>query len=145
MLTILNILLTTYPPIWGILFGILSASICGLMLQEIAGQLFWLILNFWHFWPIFEILHLFGLPCQDVTSHEKLSLILWLLKSNSAFSEAITCHEWQKRLKNFKKGPKMSKIQNQPKIMSCNFLRHQTTYGCTWYAKQNPPYRRICG
>ena len=51
----------------------------------------------------------------------------------------------KKRFKNLKYGSKKSKIQNQPKIISCNFLRHQTTYGCIWYAKQNPPYRGLSG
>ena len=130
---------------WGILFGISNASICGLMLQKIAGHYFWLIWNFWHFWPKFNFFHLFWPPMSRCNLTWKPSLILWLFKSNSAFSEAIMCHEWQKKIQKFQIWAKQSKIPNQPKIMSCNFLRHQTTYGWIWYAKQNPPHRGLSG
>ena len=50
-----------------------------------------------------------------------------------------------KSWRNFKHWPKISKKLNLPKIISCNFLRHQSTYGCIWYAKQNPPYRGLSG
>ena len=67
-------------------------------------------------------------------------------KINDSFScEVASWHGRPKKVKKIKFRPKMSKIPNQPKIMSCNFLRRQTTYGWIWYAKQNPPHRGLSG
>ena len=58
---------------------------------------FWLILNFCDFLPFFEFLYLLlGLPWQDIGSHDELSLIIPLLKSNSSFHWVATCQEWSK-------------------------------------------------
>ena len=45
---------------------------------------FGLIFKFCDFLPCFELVHLlFGLPWQDISSHDEVSLIIPLLKSNS--------------------------------------------------------------
>ena len=75
---------------------------------------FWLIFKFCDFFPCFELVHLlFGLPWQDISSHDVESLIIPLLKSNSSFHCIAAYQEWPKlswSLQIWAKNPQILKI-----------------------------------
>ena len=76
--------------------------------------IFGLFSNFVHFfWP----------TITKITSNEKQSLILRLLKSNSSFPEVAYCPEWAKMIEMFNHGPKSLKIKNLAKIISSIFFK----------------------
>ena len=65
--------------------------------QKIAGCFFGLFYNFCCFFAELDIFHhREGLPWQDISSLDKLSFFIPLLKSYPAFSFVANYHKWQK-------------------------------------------------
>ena len=115
---------------------------CLRKLQENIFGWFQTFVIFGHF---LNFVHFFWPTMTKITSNEKQSLILRLLKSNSSFPEVAYCPEWAKMIEMFNHGPKSLKIKNLAKIISSNFFKNQAMYSYTLYAKQNLPYWVISG
>ena len=127
---------------WGILFGVSNASICGLMPQKIAGHFFgWFkifdfLAHIWNFWIFF---------CHSwhVIASENAEFDFNSHKINDSFSYEVTSwHGRPKRCKNFKYGPKMSK---NSKLAENNVLQFPEASDHIWMhlicQTKSPMYR----
>ena len=143
----LEILLTTNQSIWGIWFGISSASIHGLMplkLHEVAFAAYWLFLRFLtHIWNFLTFL---GVSWQNMASDEEHWFITPLFKLNcplfescfiSFCNEISNCHSLGHTV--------VAVLQNLVKNSFHPKLMKQWSYHDVLYVKQNPPHWWLSG
>ena len=141
-----EILLATYQSIWGILFGISSALMYGLVPQKIVEAYFGNFCIFLIFGWYFEIMFLLWPLIAKCDLFWKFLLIFATTKNKFCIFRRYNLPWEVKRGAKFQKCNKTDKKRKKiTQKFFCIFLRSWAMYQFTWYAKQNLPCWLISG